>query len=612
MRRSPSASLTTTAYTAARGARLLALLACLAATLTTTPVARASDAAAGPAKSSGTVVRGELGHVLDDALSRFEGAGFSGAILAAVGGEVVIAKGYGLADRERGIPFTTDTVFTVGSISKQFTAAAILALEMQGKLSVHDPISKFFPDAPADRRDITLHHLMTHTAALPDIASDVEPLGRDDFVRRMFGARLLHDQRGERMEYSNGGYGMLAAVIEVASGMSYDQYLHETLFVPAGMHRTGHTIPEWNDERIAVSYLMGTHIGATLKRPAADDGPWFGLRGSGGIHSTVWDMYRWKNALHGDTVLSDEARAKATTPHVPFPHAPGAGYGYGWGILRTPRDTLLVEHDGMAEISAAVYRDYVDDDVFVFLASNADVVSIEVLESIAPMLFGQPAVTLPPPLVSDDVAKRELDGIAGRYAFEDGGHVDVIADGDRLLARAEGQSAYDAVAPMTRMRKRHVLRQNDRVEVMLREASRGNYDLQAAMFGHPEGSFDERGAEHWKIWRAEHGEVKDVRVLGTMPHAERGMTCTTARLDFERGSFCIRYGLANGTILGYRIGEVPQIAFVPQGDGRFSRFTFSQPLTILRFERDADGTVTRLLAGEGPDAAVATRVDSPK
>lgn len=562
------------------------------------------------AKREGTVVRGELGRSLDDAMSRFEGAGFSGAILAAVGGEVVIAKGYGLADRERGIPFTTDTVFTVGSISKQFTAAAILALEMQGKLSVDDPISKFFPDAPADRRDITLHELMTHTAALPEIASDVEPLGRDAFTKRMFGARLLHDERGKRMEYSNGGYGMLAAVIEVASGMSFDRYLHETLFVPAGMHRTGHTIPEWDDERIAVSYLMGSRVGATLRRPAAADGPWFGLRGSGGIHSTVWDMLRWREALHANSVLSEAAWAKATTPHVRSPHAPGAGYGYGWGILRTPRDTLLVEHDGMATIAAAVYRDYVDEDVFVFLASNADVVSIEVLEVLAPMLFGQQAAVLPPPLVSKDVARAEIAGVAGRYAFEDGSHVDVVADGDRLLVRADGQSAFDAVAPLVRMRKRHVLRQNDRVEAMLRAAADGDYGLQAAMFGHRDGSFDEIAAEHWKSWRAELGELKDIRVLGTMPHAERGMTCTTARIDFENGSLYMRYGLRDGTILGYRtVDGAPEIAFVPQGDGRFSRFTFAAPLTELRFERNAQGTVTRLLAGDAKEAAVATRVE---
>lgn len=136
-----------------------------------------------------TVVRGQLGRRLDSLINSLEETGFSGALLVARGGDVVLAKGYGFADRERQVPFTPKTVFDIGSITKPFTAAAVLKLAEEGRLSLDDSLASYFPEAPADKRGITLHHLLVHAAGLPDgLGFDYETLPRDDFLQRAFAA----------------------------------------------------------------------------------------------------------------------------------------------------------------------------------------------------------------------------------------------------------------------------------------------------------------------------------------------------------------------------------------------------------------------------------------
>jgi len=135
-----------------------------------------------------TIVQGDAGAKLDAYLKEQK---YEGAVLVAKGGEVVLAKGYGLADRESGTPWTADTYVSIGSITKQFTAAAILKLEAQGKLAVEDKVGKFFKDAPDDKRGITLHQLLTHTSGLAsDFAGDYDPVGRDEYVKRIFASKL--------------------------------------------------------------------------------------------------------------------------------------------------------------------------------------------------------------------------------------------------------------------------------------------------------------------------------------------------------------------------------------------------------------------------------------
>lgn len=314
----------------------------------------------------------DLGARLDEQMRRLAADGFSGVLFVARGGGVVLSKGYGLADRESRTPYGAETVFDIGSITKQFTAAAVLKLEMQGKLGTGDRLGKYFKDVPADKAGITLHHLLTHSAGLvAALGRDYDSLSRDEMVGKALASKLL-SAPGEKYEYSNVGYSLLAAVVEIVSGQSYERYLHDNLFAPAGMAETGYLIPKWRRERLAVGYGKdGSRWGTPLDHAWDKDGPFWNLRGNGGILSTVGDLYKWHLALGGERVLSKEAKGKYFAPHVS--EGPGAPsfYGYGWVVQKTQRGTNLIWHNGGNPFFFADFRRYTDEDVVVIVATNS-------------------------------------------------------------------------------------------------------------------------------------------------------------------------------------------------------------------------------------------------
>ncbi|HEY6739295.1 MAG TPA: serine hydrolase domain-containing protein, partial [Actinopolymorphaceae bacterium] len=301
-----------------------------------------------------------------------DGAG--GTVLAAKDGDIVLAKGFGRADREAGTACRIDTVYDIGSLTKQFTAAAILALDESGALAVTDPMRRFVSGVPADKRTITLHHLLTHTAGLADVlGGDYDVCSRSDLVAAAL-ASPLRFSPGEGYAYSNVGYSLLAAVIELVTGEGYETVLADRLFEPAGMHQTGYVRPFWRPGRVAVEYDEdGDRQGTPLDRRWADDGPYWHLRGNGGLLSTARDMYRWHVALNDDRVLSGEARRRLFKPYVREEPDGDTFYGYGWVVLprRSERGRgRIVLHNGGNGRSYAELARFVDDDAMVFWATG--------------------------------------------------------------------------------------------------------------------------------------------------------------------------------------------------------------------------------------------------
>jgi len=338
------------------------------------------------------LLAGEPGERMDRWLSD---AKFRGDVLVAKGGTLLLRKGYGLADREAGVAWAPDTVFSIGSITKQFTAAAILKLEMQGKLGVEDSIAKFFPQAPADKRAITLHQLLTHTSGLEsDFAGDYEPVGRDAYVARVLASKL-RTPPGASFHYANSGYSLLGAIVEIASGKPYETFLSESLFAPAGMRETGYLFPKWDTRRIAVGYVDGKRWGRITEKPWASDGPWWALRANGGIHSTLDDMLRWHVALSGETVLSNAEKAKLYGRHAR--DAGGGFYGYGWAISDAPGGGVLVEHNGGNRAYYADFLRFLDEDLVVILATNDSTVrGGRIAHALARLAHGEEVPALAP------------------------------------------------------------------------------------------------------------------------------------------------------------------------------------------------------------------------
>jgi CubicO group peptidase (beta-lactamase class C family) len=334
-----------------------------------------------PARAA-EIVTGELGKNLDAQMSKSAAEGFSGVLLVARDGQIAISKGYGYADLQKKVPFTSETVFDVGSITKQFTAAAIMRLASDGKLSMDDRLDKYFSDVPADKREITLHHLLTHGSGLfGELPGDYEVAPRDDVVRRMLAMRPAAAP-GRRYRYSNGGYSLLAAVVEIASGQPYEAYLREKLLLPAGMRHTGYKLPDWSEAVLAHGVTpKGDDWGTPLDHRWAEDGPYWNLRGNGGILSTVGDMYLWHQALETDKVLPAAARERMFSPHLAEGPAARSQYGYGWSIATTKRGTRLITHNGGNGIFFADFYRFVDDDVVLIIASNDARHSAEKLEA---------------------------------------------------------------------------------------------------------------------------------------------------------------------------------------------------------------------------------------
>lgn len=312
----------------------------------------------------------QLARRIDDYLLQNAERGFSGAVLVVENNEIILSKGYGLANMKGTIPNTAQSVFDIGSLTKQFTGAAILKLVEQGKLDVQDPLGDFFENAPIDKKEITLHQLLTHTAGMPEYSGDDYAfVETDKYLKKVFRSKLKFAP-GERFEYSNVGYSLLALIVEKTSGKDYEKYLSETLFQPANMESTGYFIPDWSDRVVAqgYNYRRNNHWGSNIERWAKEGGISWHLKGNGGILSTVEDMYKWHVALEAHRILPPELKALYEAPHVDTGR--GRFYGYGWRTTTNADDGKIVFHNGGNTIFFATVRRFVDHGRVVIFMTN--------------------------------------------------------------------------------------------------------------------------------------------------------------------------------------------------------------------------------------------------
>jgi len=243
---------------------------------------------------------------------------------------VLLDKGYGWANRASRIPFTRETVVQIGSNTKDFTAVAILQLQAAGKLSMGDSLGKYFPSAPADKKGITIRQLMNHRAGFPlGIGGDFEAFNRSILVDSAMHTPLLFAP-GSRESYSNTGFSLLAAIIEQVTGKTYDVYVRDAITAPLGMRRTGFLLPKFQLKELAHGYQpKGSDAGTMLEKPHAADGPYWNLRGNGGMLSTAGEMHAFYKALfEGDKLLTRAARGDRFSPDEPVGLAGSDGVNF--------------------------------------------------------------------------------------------------------------------------------------------------------------------------------------------------------------------------------------------------------------------------------------------
>ena len=303
-------------------------------------------------------------------LEELEKIGYSGSILVASDGKPVISRGYGFSDRGNKIKNSANTVSDIGSITKQFTAAAILKLEMHGKLSTDDKITKYFQNVPPDKSDITIHQLLRHASGLKGgIGPDYEKISEAEFIEKVL-ASPLTSPVGTKFGYSNIGYSLLALIVEKVSGQTYEQYLYENLWKPAGMEMTGYSRPKFNKDLIAVGYKSDERWGKATEKEWAGDAPYWHLKGNGGILSTTEDLLKWDRALLTDKILSKEAKRKYYFPALRPDEKGKSHYAYGWDVTKTERNTTRIWHNGSNQVFFADFWRYIDEGVTIILMTN--------------------------------------------------------------------------------------------------------------------------------------------------------------------------------------------------------------------------------------------------
>ena len=271
---------------------------------------------------------------IDALMQRYQGEVPGASLLVLKDGEAVVRRGYGLSDLEQGTEAGPATNYRLASVSKQFTAAAILLLAQDGKLSLEDPVRRWLPSLPDVTAPITIEHLLTHTSGLVDY-EDLMGEGWQGQIRDAGVLELLEKEDrlyfppGSDYRYSNGAYALLSLIVEKASGQAYPEFLRQRIFLPLGMQDTlafvegGPAVPHR-----AWGYSEG-EAGWTR----TDQSTTSAVLGDGGIYSSIDDLARWDAALYDDRLLSDASRALAFAPHVQVTGEPyEAAYGYGWRI----------------------------------------------------------------------------------------------------------------------------------------------------------------------------------------------------------------------------------------------------------------------------------------
>ena len=358
------------------------------------------------------------------------------AVIVVKDGKVVFRKGYGMANLELGVPVEPDMVFRLGSITKQFTAVAILMLVEQGKLSLDDDLTKFLPDYPTNGQKITITHLLTHTSGIKPYTSLPEWLAmwRKDVplneLIALFKDRPMDFAPGERYAYNNSAYVLLGAVIEKVSGQSYGDFVEKNIFAPLGMTHSfydntarvfprrvnGYSKPK--DEWLNAAYL-------SMTQPHA----------AGALASSVDDMALWDAALYTDKLVKQETLKRAWTS-AKLNSGKLTGYGFGWSLNSYEGHPTIEHGGGINGFSTHAVR-MPDDRVYVAVLTNKDTGGPgpgRVTFRIAALASGKPfrdptAITLTP---------EALDKYVGVYQFTDKAEATIRREGDKLFITLPG------------------------------------------------------------------------------------------------------------------------------------------------------------------------------
>ena len=399
--------------------------------------------ARGPAVPAGFAARVEEYMEAHTKLRRF-----TGSILVAREGKVLISRGYGFANSEWGIPNTPTTKFRLGSITKQFTSMVVMQLQEQGGLSVQDPICRYLSPCPESWKPVTIHHLLTHTSGIPSYTNLPDyrpkmmiPTSKEEMVAR-FRDLPLEFTLGEQYKYDNSGYFLLGLIIEKITSKPYEDVVRSQILEPLGMKATGYDHSEAILKQRAAGYApsgdgLANAAYLDMAQPYA----------AGSLYSTVEDLLLWDQALYTEKLLRKEALDAMFTPFK-------NGYAYGWQIRPASPATFgrkQIAHGGGINGFATFIARYPDEKATVIvLCNNQEFPAGNVATDLAAILFGA-KYEIP---VEHKLAKVDpgiYDSYVGEYELTPGFVLTVTREEGKLMTQATGQSKVE-VFPESEMR----------------------------------------------------------------------------------------------------------------------------------------------------------------
>jgi CubicO group peptidase (beta-lactamase class C family) len=499
------------------------------------------------------VVEGDLGREIDRLLAGCVDWGFSGSVLVVRDDEVLVRKGYGFADRAHEIPNTPDTLFEIASVAKQFTAAAVLKLEEEGRLSTGDSIAEWLPGLPEAHAGVTIDHLLAHTSGFPRMGPTGDgPDAPAALVAYLAGGRVR--EIGTGFEYWNGGYALLAMIIERASGRTLEAYCREALFDPAGMSSTGFCGETPSD---ATRLAHGYHENHDVGDASAHSFGWE-YRGMGGVVTSVVDLHRWDESLRGGKVLRSTEKLEAAGP---------SGYACGAWVEPTSRGTRQLMLGGnVSGFNSAFWRMPEDRATVVVLCNTSDNAMIVGMH-VARRLFDQPGFLQAAPeavALAPDARAR----IGGTFRGDDGMVVHVELRDAAFVVWGEGQPVIQmllygdvAVAP-------HVQAGIDQARRILRGVMEDDYEpFRVAMAEGIPADWPDRFRPHWQESLATRGAIESVEFVGAWPTA---VSPTSVRVRFRlrhaNGDALAELQLDRGRLHVFHLdarGPVTEFRFLP-------------------------------------------------
>ncbi|HEY0809293.1 MAG TPA: serine hydrolase domain-containing protein, partial [Longimicrobiales bacterium] len=464
-------------------------------------------------------------------------------------------------------------------------------------------IGRYFKDVPADKSAITIHHLLTHMSGLrSSFGGDYSPISRDSLVKVAL-ASTLNAAPGARYQYSNTGYSLLGAIIEIVSGQPYERFLNEQVLRPAGITTTGYRLANW-PAPLAVGYRGNTRFGTPLDKAWAPDGPYWHLRANGGLLSTVGDLYRWQRAFTTNKVLSAASFTKATSQWAPDG---SSAYGYGLSVGRTGNGGRVIGHDGGNGYFYARMRNFLDDNAVVIFATN-DNANRRLENDIVQLMNSLPVAEIP--AIADVAVPIERYGGAYRTSagvdFEArivGKSLEIspapsAITGAFLLEPQKSSASFDSVVAQTI----NGMMSGDFANYRNRFLATGNFKIDDEV---------EFWTQVFKDWRDTYGAYRSARILGASD-ARLGVEpvrATYVAVAFERGERVIRLLQPYNQNDKFFIATVSAASWpvrfpiVPRSATEFATYNFELAKGgAVTFRVDADGTVRGLTLPDGTRA----------